>query len=127
MPSGEHRRDHEEGGGGGCAGRNAHVQKYYLRDKGAYHEDKHDVEEPLVELRFPASLRDDGGADALGSSDAQAASPAAYRDVDKHVLLSVARTDPECDKDRAHNDDARVAQEARGDDKFLHLLYVRDR
>lgn len=103
-----------------------HIKVNNLGKQGADDKDQQDIHEPLVELGDAPDLGENGGTEALGAHDAQAADPAADGDVDQHVLLAPPRSGVEGSDQRADDDEARVGEEARGDDKLLHLLDVVD-
>lgn len=91
-----------------CGVVRTYIEKDDLRHERGDHEDQQNIREPLVELRIPINLRQDGGAQALGTNDTQATDQAADGEIDEHALLPVSRTYPKGCKDATDDNDASI-------------------
>merc|ERR1711881_197131 len=100
------------------------VQEYDLSHKCGYDKNDKHPGEPLVELRFSSSLRCDGGTDPLNAGHTETSNETAYRQVDQHALLAVFWTQPQGNDRAAYEYDTHKRQEARRDNKILHVLDV---
>lgn len=80
----------------------------------------------MLVLGLSADPGNDGGAEALGRDDTQAADPAADGNVDEHVLVAPSGAGVPGGNDGADEDDASVDEKSRGYDVFLHGLDVCD-
>ena len=61
---------------------------------------------------------------SLGSNHAQAANEAANAQINQHAPLAISRTSPESNKRTAQHNHSRITQEARRNNKLLHLLDI---
>jgi hypothetical protein len=71
-------------------------------------------------------LGGDGSADALDAHDAQSANETAYSYVDEHGLLPPLGSCPESGNGTPNNNNARINEEAWGNDQMLHIVNVVD-
>lgn len=107
-----------------------HVKIDNLSQQRSNDENEQNPEEPLLELVDWGSLANsgnNGSTKTLSRNDTQSADKAADGEIDKHALVAVAGTSPKSSKGTAYKDNSGVRQEARCDDKVLHLLNIGSR
>ena len=101
-----------------------HIQVDDLSQERTNHKYDDHVSEPLVELRFPASLCHYSSTKPLRADNAQAPYETAYRKVYQHTLFAVLWRNEEYHAYTTDNDDAGIGEKARCDDVALHFLDI---
>jgi len=81
----------------------------------------------LVDWCSLANSSNNSSTKTLCRNDTESSYKTANGEVDKHALVAVAGTSPQSSKDTPNNDNSGVCQEARCDDKMLHLLNIGSR
>ena len=78
----------------------------------------------LVDWSSLTNSSNNSSTKALSGNDTESSYKTANGKIDKHALIAVAGASPQSSENTSKNDNSGICQEARCDDKMLHLLNI---